>query len=199
MIDPRARPAAVVLLATALVLGGCAKGSGGATPSGAATSSSATSSTTTAEGGVDALSGRTGTFSVMPPEGWSDATDKAKGVANIDLVVLSSKKVARFSNNVVVLTSKGDQSVLEGELEKGRADMEAAGRTISPAPERTIGGVPASGFTTTFEQDGVKVLARSYGLTRGGRVYLLTLSSSPDDADHAMREFDELIASWNWT
>ncbi len=205
------RAVSVGLLTCALVLTGCSKGpaDGQATPSGAGQASSAASSTapsTGASGGSgsataagDEVRSRSGAFTVVPPEGWTEATGKADGVANIDLVLLSSKKVGSFANNLVVLTSAGDQAALEEEMAKGRDQMTAGGRTVSAAPTRSVAGVAAVGFTTTFERDGVKVLARSYGVQRDGKVYLLTLSSSQDDAEHALAEFDELLSTWAWT
>jgi hypothetical protein len=206
-----ARPTRVVsvgLLTCALVLTGCTKGpadgqatsSGqGPSPSSATASGTSTSgsATTTAQG--DEVKGRSGSFTVVPPEGWTEATDKANGVANIDLVLLSSKKVGSFANNLVVLSSAGDQSVLDDEMAKGKEQMSGAGRTVSSAPARSVAGAPAVGFTTTFERDGIKVLARSYGVQRAGKVYLLTLSSSQGDAEHALAEFDELLSTWAWT
>ncbi len=204
------RAVSVGLLTCALVLTGCSKDPAGgqASPSGAGQATSATSTTPSAgaSGGSgsatatgDEVRSRSGAFTVVPPEGWTEATDKADGVANIDLVLLSSKKVGSFANNLVVLTSPGDQSVLEEEMTKGRDQMTAAGRTVSTAPARSVAGAPAAGFTTTLQRDGVKVLARSYGVQRDGKVYLLTLSSSQDDAEHALAEFDELLSTWAWT
>lgn len=200
------RVLSVGVLTCALVLTGCSKDAGvsppsvsssaGASPTGAAWGAT-TDAAATAEG--DEVKGLSGGFTVVPPEGWTQATDKAKGVANIDLVLLSSKKVGDFANNLVVTAADGDQSVLEAELTKGRQQLAAAGRTVSAAPDKSIAGTTAVGFTTAFEQQGVKVLARSYGVQRGGRIYLLTLSSSQADATHAMAEFDELLSTWAWT
>lgn len=203
------RVLSVGLLTCMLVLTGCSKGATVSSPpvSGSAGSAStgatsnatsgATGAATTGEG--DEVKGLSGGFTVVPPEGWTEATDKAKGVANIDLVLLSSKKVGDFANNLVVTAAEGDQSVLEAELVKGRQQLAAAGHTVSAAPDKTIAGTTAVGFTTAFEQQGIKVLARSYGVQRGGRIYLLTLSSSQADATHAMTEFDELLSTWAWT
>ncbi|MFM6847763.1 MAG: hypothetical protein ACKOVB_01495 [Terrabacter sp.] len=215
------RAVSVGLLTCALVLTGCSEASTGdpATPSDAGrasssttspassasptpstTSTSSTSSAATPSSTAgDEVKSRSGAFTVVPPEGWTEATDKANGVANIDLVLLSSKKVGSFANNLVVLTSAGDQSVLEDEMAKGRDQMKAGGRTLSAAPARSVAGTPAVGFTTTFERDGIKVMARSYGVQRDGKVYLLTLSSSQEDGDHALAELDELLSTWAWT
>ena len=206
----------VALLTGALVLAGCSKGpaadqppaagagstvtspaTGSASASGSVPASVATSSPTSAAG--DEVRGRSGGFSVVPPEGWAEATDQAEKVPNIDLVLLSSKKVGSFANNVVVLSSAGDQSVLDDQMDQGREQLGAAGRTVTAAPGRTVAGVPAVGFTTTFERAGVKVLARSYGVQRAGRIYLLTLSSSQADGQHALAELDELLSTWVWT
>ena len=204
MISRPSRAVSVSVLTCALVLTGSSRGSQGS-PTGAASSLSSASvttpgsstSTTTAAG--DQVRGRSGAFAVVPPEGWVEATDQAKDVANIDLVLLSSKKADSFANNLVVISTNGDQSVLEDELAKGKEQMGAAGRTVSDAPGKTVAGVPAVGFTTTFEQQGLKILARSYAVQRAGKVYLLTLSSSQGDASHAMAELDELLSTWEWT
>ncbi|NUR16206.1 MAG: hypothetical protein HOQ13_07825 [Dermatophilaceae bacterium] len=210
------RAVSVGLLTCALVLTGCSKGPAAdqTTPSDAGAASSVTSATTsatpttsgsgttgdtTATSEGDEVRSRSGAFTVVPPEGWTGANDKANGVANIDLVLLSSKKVGSFASNLVVLTSAGDQSVLEDELSKGRDQMTAGGRTVSAAPNRSVAGTPAIGFTTTFERDGIKVLARSYGIQRNGKVYLLTLSSSQAEAEHALAELDEVLSTWAWT
>ncbi|MGO4596511.1 hypothetical protein [Terrabacter sp. 2RAF25] len=216
------RTLSVGLLTCALVLTGCSKGPATSStdqtsPSGAGQASTstststspspATSSTGSASGSAsgtaaatgDEVKGKSRTFTVVPPEGWTEATAKASGVANIDLVLLSSKKVGSFANNLVVLSSAGDQSVLDEEMSKGREQMSAAGRTITTAPTRAVAGAPAVGFTTTFQRDGIKVLARSYGVQRDGKIYLLTLSSSQGEADHALAEFDELLSTWAWT
>ena len=44
------------------------------------------------------------------------ATSRAHDVADIDLVLLSSKKVADLANNLVVTAVDGGQSVLQNEL-----------------------------------------------------------------------------------
>jgi hypothetical protein len=204
MISRPSRAVSVGVLTCALVLTGCSKGSQGS-PTGAASSPSsvwattpgASASTTTAAG--DEVQGRSGAFAVVPPEGWVEATDQAKGVANVDLVLLSSKKTDSFANNLVVISTDGDRSLLEDELAKGKEQMGAAGRTVSDAPDKTVAGVPAMGFTTTYEQQGLNVLARSYAVQRAGKVYLLTLSSSQSDSSHAMAELDELLSTWTWT
>jgi hypothetical protein len=198
----RTRVASVGLLTCALVLTGCSKGPTASPSATSPVASSVTTSTTTPSASTvtgDEVRGRSGGFTVVPPEGWTEATDKATGVADIDLVLLSSRKVSAFANNLVVTSAAGDQSVLDDELAKGRQQLGAAGRAVSSAPDKTVSGSTAVGFTTTFEQQGVKVLARSYGVTRGGRIYLLTLSSSQADATHAMSELDELLSTWAWT
>ena len=193
------------MLTIALVLGGCSTGEPAASTGGSASStafgtaapSSATETATETE--TDLVRARSGDFGVVPPEAWAEATDRAGDVPDLDLVLLSSRKVAGFSNNLVVLTSAGDAASLEAEIAKGREQMGAAGRTISETPDKQVAGVAARGFQTAFEQQGIQVVARSYGLTRGGQVYLLTLSSSEQDAAQAMTELDEILASWTWS
>ena len=199
---------AVFVLTTTFVLAGCTAGGtasdGGSSGTPAATGSAgasttpiAASATTTAEPG-DEVAGRSGGYTVVPPEGWAEATDKAGDVENIDLVLLSSRKVDGFANNLVVIAVDGDESALERELDKGREQMAALGRTVTDTPDRTIGGSPAKGFTTAFSQQGIDVIARSYAIQRNGKIYLLTLSSSRHDADHAMGELDDLASTWVW-
>ena len=198
----RARRSGIAVLTAALVLAGCSTGEPTTTPGASASSTvrgatAAPSSATETE--TDLVRARSGDFGVVPPEAWAEATDRAGDVPDLDLVLLSSRKVAGFSNNLVVLTSAGDASSLEAEIAKGREQMGAAGRTVSETPDKQVAGVSARGFQTAFEQQGIQVVARSYGLTRGGKVYLLTLSSSEQDAEHAMTELDEILASWTWS
>jgi hypothetical protein len=208
MVARPSRVASVICLTVVLVLAGCSTHSDGqdgasGTRTGATSSASSPAATSSGAGGEsaegDAVRSRSATFTAVPPEGWAEATDRADEVADIDLVLLSSRKVGSFANNLVVLSSPGDGRTLRDELDKGRAQVEAAGRTVSSAPDKSVAGATATGFTTSFEQQGIKVVARSYGLVHQGRVFLFTLSSSQEDADHAMTELDEILSSWSWS
>ena len=212
-----------VLLTAALVLTGCGTSdspSGDASPSStpstppaAATpsdtasetvsetpseTSTETGATTTLPGGE--VQGRSRAYTVTAPAGWGEATDQAgTSIAGLDLVLLSSKKVSKFSNNLVIITTTGDADAVNQEIEKGRTQMATAGREVSDADDIQIAGVTAKGFTTKFEQQGVRITARSFGMTRDGKVYLLTLSSSQDDAANALSAFGEITGSWKWS
>jgi hypothetical protein len=147
----------------------------------------------------DAVTGRSHRFTVVPPEAWGDATSQAGGLADLELVLLSSRKVGNFGTNLVVTAKSGELSGVWDELATGRTQLASLGRTVSGAPDKLVGGERATGFTSRFEQQGVAVVARSYGLHRDGRIYLLTLSSAEQEADHAMTELDEILASWTWS
>jgi hypothetical protein len=196
----RSRSLTLGALTCALALAGCTSEGD---PGSSATSTASTASGTRASTGTatpsatgDEVLGRSGAYTVVPPEAWAEATDRAEGV---DLVLLSSRKVDGFANNLVVLGLDGGDEALHAELDRGRAQMEAAGRTVSDAPGRTVGGTPASGFTTVFEQQGITVVSRTWAVVHAGRVFLLTLSASRRDADHALTELDEILSSWTWT
>jgi hypothetical protein len=213
----RTRWSAVSVLTVALVLTGCSKDPAATTattantataPAASSTSQTSQTSPTTGTGAdattpetsdSDLVRARSGDFGVVPPEAWAEATDRAGDVKGLDLVLLSSRKVAGFSTNLVVITTTGDAAALEAELDKGREQLGAAGRTITETADKQVAGSTARGFQSAFEQQGVKVVARSYGLTRGGKVYLLTLSSAEQEATHAMSELDEILASWTWS
>ncbi len=150
------------------------------------------------QGGV--VESRSGTYSVTAPAGWGEATDQAgTDIAGLDLVLLSSKKVSKFSNNLVVIMTTGDATTVGKELEKGRTQMASADREVGDTDDVQIAGVTAKGFTTKFEQKGVRITARSYAMARDGKVYLLTLSSSQDDAANALTAFGEITDSWKWS
>jgi outer membrane murein-binding lipoprotein Lpp len=218
MIARPSRLTTALAVTCVLVLAGCSKDAGatggasggasaGATSTATSSPSSGSGTPSATSGGTgtgtaaagDAVPGRSASFTVVPPEGWAEATDRANGVKGIDLVLLSSKKVGSFANNLVVLSSPGDEQTLRDEMDQGRTQLQAAGRTVSAAPDQQVAGATATGFTSTFEQQGIKVAARSYGLVHRGRVYLLTLSSSQEDADHALTELDEILSSWSWS
>ncbi len=195
------------LLAAALVLAGCSTTKQASTGDGSS-SSRPTTTTTADSSGVDAgatLPGgeamsRAGDYTVTAPAGWGEATDQAgTNITGLDLVLLSSKKVSQFGNNLVVITTTGDAAVVNQELEKGRTQMASAGREVGDADDVQIAGVTAKGFTTKFEQKGVRITARSYAMTHDGKVYLLTLSSSQDDAANALSAFAEITGSWKWS
>ena len=197
MARARLRTLSVILLSGVFVLTGC--GTPATTPgSGPTGSTGAAVSTPGATSAGGTLTGRSAGFTVGAPQGWTEATDQAAGVSGIDLVVLSSDKVAGFSNNVVVLSMAGDAASLDGKLAEGRSQMTGAGRTVSDLPDITVAGEPGRGFATSFDQQGIQVLARSYGVQHSGKVYLLTLSSSQEDADHAAQEFQAMLATWKW-
>lgn len=204
------------LVAAALVLAGCGTseqpgsddGSSSSRPTTTTTASTTTASTPAASTGTDAgttlqggeVKSRTGAYTVTAPTGWGEATDQAgTDIAGLDLVLLSSKKVSRFGNNLVVITTTGDAAVVDQELEKGRTQMASADREVGDADDVQIAGVTAKGFTFKFEQKGVRITARSYAMTHDGNVYLLTLSSSQDDAANALSAFGEIIDSWKWS
>lgn len=208
------RSRVVVAAASALLLTGCASDSSQEGATGPSTVSTATSDTRsgstpasttgTAPGATgpvdatDAVQGRIGTYSVLPPEGWGEATDEVGTIPGVDLVLMSSEKVAGFNTNLVVHVAQGDAALLETELAKGRDDLAEQGRSVSDAPEITVSGSQATGFTTSFSREGVEVVARSYGLVHEGQVYLLTLSSAKSAATQAAAELAEIVETWTW-
>jgi hypothetical protein len=196
-----ARGAGAIAVVVAVLVSGCSADAGtpGASPS-TPTSPSATSpSETQPIDAVDAVQGKGGAYSVLPPAGWGEATDEVGAIPGVDLVLMSSEKRAGFNTNLVVHVATGDAALLEAELQKGREQLADQGRTVSDAPPLTIGGSAAKGFTTSFTQQGVDVVARSYGLHHEGRVYLLTLSSAKSAAEQAAAELTEIADSWAWT
>lgn len=208
MTRRRTRTISVGLLTAVLVLPGCGQGttpsSDPSSPSAAAGISTGISTSTgqaedaTLPGGQ--VTGRSGTYSVIAPAGWGEATDQAgTEIAGLDLVLLSSKKVSKFSNNLVVITAGGDAAIVKQKMETGRTRAASDGREVSDADSVQIAGVTAQGFTAKFEQKGVRITARSYGLAHDGKVYLLTLSSSQDDAENAMTAFERITGSWVWS
>lgn len=194
-----------------VVLAGCSQaGSGGAaTPTPASHPSSSlptdgsvasVSSTTPAAtaSSRSAVTSRSAGFSVVPPPGWSEATDRVADVPGLDLVLLSSARIASFNANLVIIASGGDQAKAEAELAKGRADLGRKG-TVTEIPPKQIAGETAKGIATAFTEAGAAVLVRSYVMHHSGTVYLLTLSSSQEGAGQAMDELDTILASWTWT
>lgn len=200
------RVLSTMVLATALVLGGCSQGSDTAidpanSSSTASPSSTAPSSSVTGTPPAQ-VTGRSGRYSLTPPADWRDATaqasQNAKG-ANLDLVLLSSKPVEKFSDNLVIVVSPGDEAAVKAELKKGRVKLSEAGRTVTDADDVTIAGTTAKGLTSTFEQQGIAITARSYAMAHQGKIYLLTLSSSTAHEAPAQTAFAQIASSWQWT
>lgn len=197
----------MLLLPLLAVVTGCSTiGSGGvATPTAVIAPSTITSGPptsgvgATSSGGLtgDAVTSRSGGFSVVPPSGWAVATDQVTDVPGLDIALLSGERIASFNNNLVVIASDGDQATADAELAKGRRQLGATG-TVTDLPARQIAGEQAKGISTAFEEQGVKVVARSFAVHHQGTVYLLTLTSSPEGADVAMAEFDRIVSTWTW-
>jgi hypothetical protein len=203
-----ARGAGAVAIAAVVLVSGCSTGAGtpdgspstpAAAPSSTSTASTAAASPTHAVDAADAVQGKSGTYSVLPPQDWGDATDEVGAMSGVDLVIMSSEKQAGFNTNLVIHVATGDAALLESELQKGQEQLADQGRTVSDAAPLTVGGTPATGFTTSFAEQGVDVVARSYGLHHEGRVYLLTLSSATSAAGQAAAELAEIAESWTWT
>jgi hypothetical protein len=136
---------------------------------------------------------------VTAPSGWTEASSKVGSVPGLEAVLVAGEQTASFSNNLVVVSVAGDEQTAKAELSGGKDALKGAGRALTEVPDQQVGGVRASGFGATFEQQGVKVLARSWAVPHGGRVYLLTLSSSQADADHAMGQLDQILRTWRWS
>ena len=199
------RSTGVVAIVAVALASGCstspgAPGGAPSTPAVTATSPTpAPASSTQPIDAADDVQGTSGTYSVLPPQGWGDATDEVGAMPGVDLVIMSAEKLAGFNTNLVVHVATGDTALLESELQKGREQLADQGRTVSDAPALTVGGSTATGFTTSFTQQGVEVVARSYALHHEGRVYLLTLSSAQSAAERAAAELTEIAESWTWT
>lgn len=200
---PRSRRiVAVAVLTCVFVVTGCSTDEGPGTaslssaPPTSATAPVPATSTTTSAG--NSVTGKGGTFAVTPPKGWSEASDQVGSAPGLETVLLSEERNGSFSDNLVVTSMPGDAETAKEELAKGRQTLEGEGGTVTQAPDKQVGDTVASGLATAFEQQGIKVLARSYALTHGGRVYLLTLSSSQEGADEAMARFDEILGTWRW-
>ncbi len=187
------RTAAAALLVSAVLLAGCSSPDVPSGGSGSGTGTSATSAPAVV------VTARSSGFTLVPAAGWVDATDRAGEVAGLEVVVLSSVQVAKFNTNLVVTSAEGGGTDLDAEISRGRAQLAGQGRTISDAPDLQVAGETARGFSSAFEEQGIPVVARSYGVSHGGRIYLLTLSSSPGEADHAMAELTGMLAGWLWT
>lgn len=147
----------------------------------------------------DAMTGPAGTYSVVPPEGWTEATDRAAGASGVDLVLLSPHQVDGFSTNLVVHVAAGDEALMRSELAKGRDELADEGRTTADAPPITLDGLVAEGFSTEFNQSGVDVVALTYGVHRERRVHLLTLSSAKSAAAAARADLAALADGWTWS
>lgn len=189
MTRGRLRALAVLLLSGALVLGGCSS----ADPAAPA----ASEAVRTGPGGQ--LIGRTGTFALVAPDGWSEGTGRVGSVEGVDLVVLSGEPVGGFTANLVVLTSDGDAASVATKLAEGKQELGGEGRTVTDVPDVQVDGETAKGFSTAFEQQGIEVLTRSYAVHHGGKVCLLTLSSSVAGADRAEQDLTTMLSSWEWT
>jgi len=152
-----------------------------------------TPSTSAAAGSI---SSEDGSFSVVAPSGWlrfhsGQATLAIKAPRPQDKVTTTLTVVVQAPQPVPAL----DDVVTQAEIA-----WRQQGVKITDEPDRTIGGLPASGYTFTRTAQGAKFTQTQFFVVYREHVYSLTMTSaaSATAAAGARQALDAILSTWAW-
>lgn len=195
-----AAPAGVMLAAG--VLAGCG-GSGQtppATPSYPTSSvplvspKPSTSSSTSAQAG--SANSRDKSFSAIVPADWGPVTS---AVAGMMLFERAPSPTHGIRTNFNVLRQNSAGSTLSDVVQQSTASLQGSGWTVQPAPDFTIGGLPAQSVAATTMVKGKKIVVRQSYVIKGASVYIATMTSSPEDTGAALKTASAIFGTWAWS
>jgi hypothetical protein len=179
------------LAVLALMLGGC--GGDGGDPERASTPPPK-SDTAGAEG--------TG-YTLQPPEGYRDLSDRFEGSAvRVDLAY-AEKPRGEFATNIVVIREQPGGDFDLGDAVKAftqQAEAQAGDEGVSAVEDREIDGVEAKtwAFQSRSEDNG-RIRQRQVVAVKDGAIYTITWSVAADAFEAQEATLDEILASWRWT
>lgn len=183
-----------------LALAGCSgSGSGSATSSSSAppvpttvsTSPTPTPATSAASGSTDSTDK---TFSVVVPTGWKGRT--TKGTV---LMIQAAKAQDRVTTNVnVVVQRPSTLPDLDDVISSAQTNWRQEGVTIKESADRTIGDLPARGYTFTRTSQGVKITQVQYFVIYEGGIYTVTATSAQSQASQSLQSLNAVLDSWAW-
>lgn len=162
--------------------------------------SSSTPEATTARPNTSAapgsVSSRDRTFGVVPPTGWTDISHTSRAA---QLYLRDPRPQGRvFPSFTVVTTTQRKPPPLEDLVDQGMIAQRQKGATVSRLADRTIGGLPAAGYSMTLEQDDVEVAQSQYYVVNDTTILVVTTTSSPAGRSGVSRAQEALFRSWSW-
>lgn len=184
-------------------LGGCSKSAGGTSsptpsthisvPSTVTAAPTPTPSTSTATGSI--TSGDS-SFSLVAPSGWKKLTQKPATLA----IKAPSPQDKVTTNFNVVVQSPQPVPALDDVVTQAEIAWRQQGVHIKDKPDRTIGGLPARGYTFDRKAQGASFTQTQYFVVFRSHVYSMTMTSASTaeaqaGADQAL---SGVFSTWAW-
>lgn len=137
-----------------------------------------------------------GSFSVVAPTGWRKFAGKGSTLA----VKAPAPQNAVTTNFTVVVQAPEPVPALDDVVSQAEIAWRQQGVHIVDKPDRTIGGLPASGYTFTRTAQGAKFAQTQFFVIYREHVYSLTMTSAATakasaGADQAL---DAILSTWAW-
>lgn len=194
----------VLAAAGALIAGltGCSgSGSGAATtptthvsiPTTVTAAPTPTPSTSTATGSI---SSSDSSFSLVAPTGWKKLDQKPATLA----IKAGSPQDKVTTNFNVVVQNPLPVPALDDVVTQAEIAWRQQGVHIKDKPDRTIGGLPARGYTFDRKAQGADFTQTQYFVVFRSHVYSMTMTSasSADAAAGADQALSAIFSTWAW-
>jgi len=135
-------------------------------------------------------------FSVVAPTGWKKFDAKP---ATLAIKAPSPQDKVDTNFNVVVQTPQ-PVPALDDVVSQAEIAWRQQGVRVTDQPDRTIGGLPASGYTFTRTAQGTKFTQTQFFVVYREHVYSLTMTSAATSAASAAADqaLGAILSTWAW-
>lgn len=196
------RSIAALVAVAAISLTGCAKSATPGSTSSEAPSLPSSMTTTDAPTGTartqaapGSVAARDSSFGTVPPNAWANETAKQPSTV---LYLRGNAAVSSvYPTFSVISTPMKEAPAVKEIVQQGVIAQRQKGATVSPAADRQVGGLAASGYTLTRAQDTHQLKQTQYYVARGNTVYVITMTSAPSDAS-VTPALNGLLDNWSW-
>lgn len=147
------------------------------------------------DGAGGAVTSADGTFTLTPPEGWTDV--RSQVAQDLEVAVRADEMTDDFFNNLVVTGEPAIDDV-EGSIESAAEDLAGEDGSYEMLDPIEIGGDEAFGYVLLREQDGVEIAQTQRWVVHGDVLYVLTLSTAGGQREEGEALFTEILDTWEW-
>lgn len=136
------------------------------------------------------------TFSLVAPASWTKVDLKQTTLA----IKAPSPQDRVTTNFNVVVQSQQPVPTLDDVVSQAEIAWRQQGVTLTDRPDRTIGGLPARGYSLQRNAQGASFQQTQYFVVFREHIYSLTMSSSSSAAAAAAADqaLDGILGTWSW-
>lgn len=135
-------------------------------------------------------------FSVVAPTGWKRMTVKSATLA----VKAPSPQDDVTTNFNVIVQQPQPVPALDDVVSQAEIAWQQQGVHVTEQPDRTIGGLPARGYSFTRTAQGTKFTQTQFFVVYRERVYSLTMTSAASSgaSTAASQALEAILTTWAW-